>query len=122
MHWPLFGQSGKPTALYAWGDHPGEKRPPRKITSSQGVRSTRKPRSALRPDPPYGTAADGFLEKPPGERGNDDGRNQLEHFEGKACLLLRARGDEHDDRVVPQIDAVRAHAEPAKRRPADSHA
>src|SRR5687767_12735629 len=141
MHWPPFGASGKPTGLCVWADHPGEaravqrkdgyryhrdhpgeKRPPRKIRAPRGISSTREFRSSVRPDPAYGAAADGFLEKPPGEGGNDDCRDHLEHFEGEACPPLHARCGEHDDRVVPQVDAVRAHTEPAKRPPASSHA
>ena len=141
MHWPLFGASGKPPGLCVWADHPGEaravqrkdgyrhyrdhpgeKRPPRKITSPRGIPSTCEPRTSMRPDPAYGAATDGFLEIPPREGGNDDCRNHLERFEGKTLPLLRARCGEHDDRVVPQVDTVRAHTEPAKRRPANSHA
>src|SRR5215210_3582195 len=141
MHWPLFGASGKSTGLCAWADHPGEagagqrkdgycyhrdhpgeKWPPRKITSPRRISSTCEPRSSLRPDPAYRAPADGFLEILPGEGGNDDGRNHLEHFEGKACPLLRVRCGEQDDRVVPQVDAIRAHTEPAKRPPANSRA
>src|SRR5215203_4244162 len=122
MPWPPFGASRKPTGLCAWADHPGEKRPPRKISSPRGISSTRESRSRPRPDPAYRSAADGFLEELPGEGGNHDCRNHLEHFEGKACPLLRARCGEHDDRVVPQVDAIRAHSEPAKRPPANGHA
>src|SRR5215213_5407003 len=122
MHWPFFGASGKPTDLCAWADHPGEKLPPGKQSFPRCISSTCEPRSSPRPDPAYSATTDGFLEKLPGEGGNDDGRNHLEHFEGKVYPLLRAWCGEHDDRVVPQVDAIRAHTEPAKRAPANSHA
>src|SRR5215211_5842630 len=130
MHWPLFGASGKPTSLCTWADHtgeagavqrkhcycyhtdhPGEKRPPRKITSPRRISSKCEPRSSLRPDPAYRATADGFLEKLPGEGGNDDCRNHRELWGGRACPLRGAGCEDQDDRIVPRVDAIGAHPE-----------
>ncbi len=74
------------------------------------------------PQPPQRALADRLLDVAPGERRDPEGRADLEHVAHEAAAVHAARRGEDDDREVPEVDAVGAHADPAQRLPAEQHA
>ena len=84
-------------------------------------RRSRRGGSRGRGRPPVAAAADRVLDEPPARGRDRDGHGDQDHRPHRAHRRADGAGrrGQHDDRVVPQVDAVGADADPAHRGPAE---
>ena len=138
---PVFGGGGSrlPAAsvpvgppLTGTGSAPLSPAPASATTATQPVAAAQLPSVAGRarhasggpqplPDPAQRPVPDRLLDEPPGQRGQPDAGRYLDGRPGQVFGGV-GRGGQHDDREVPQVDAVGPDADPAQRPPAQDRA